>query len=228
MTDDVSAVKKGGRDEYPTAAPFLPARSTIRSLERAADGCRGCPLYRRATQTVFGRGLLRSRLMLVGEMPGHDEDLDGKPFVGPAGRILDSALEEAGIDRRDAYVTNVVKHFKWEPRGKRRLHRTPGAREIRACMPWLDKEIELIEPIVLVTLGATAARALLGKDFRVSRQRGKFIESDLAPLVTATVHPSSILRQETSQERRREMGRFVGDLRKVERALNGGGPKSSA
>jgi DNA polymerase len=221
MAKKASALNgRGAAGDYPTAAAFLPERITLRNLQAAAAECRGCPLHRRATQTVFGRGLVRSRLMLVGEMPGNDEDLEGQPFVGPAGRILDNALEEAGIDRRDAYVTNVVKHFKWEPRGKRRLHKTPGAREIRACLPWLDKEIELIEPLVLVALGATAARALLGPDFRVSRQRGEFVDSPLAPFVTATIHPSAVLRQQTDRERRQEMRRFVDDLCNVEHALN--------
>jgi DNA polymerase len=193
----------------------------MRNLERAAAGCRGCPLYRHATQTVFGSGLLKSRLMLVGEMPGNEEDLQGEPFVGPAGRILDRALEEAGIDRREAYVTNVVKHFKWEERGKRRLHKTPYAKEINACRPWLDKELELVQPDVLVALGATAARALLGTGFRVSRQHGQFVDSDLAPYVTATLHPSAVLRKQTDRERRQELRLLVQDLRKVERALNG-------
>jgi DNA polymerase len=165
--------------------------------------------------------------MLVGEQPGDEEDLTGRPFVGPAGRLLDRALDEAGIGRDDAYVTNVVKHFKWVPKGKRRLHTKPNAREIGACLPWLEAEIELVKPRVLVCLGATAAQALLGPQFRVSRQRGEFVESELAPFVTATVHPSSILRSRTDEERRVQMDAFLADLRKVERVLNGN-PKPPA
>lgn len=162
--------------------------------------------------------------MLVGEMAGDREDLAGEPFVGPAGHLLDQALEEAGIDRREAYVTNVVKHFKWVPKGKRRLHKKPNAREIGACLPWLEAEIELIKPRVLVCLGATAARTLVGPKFRVSRQRGEIVESDWAPYLTATVHPSSVLRQSTDRERRAAMRRFVSDLKGVARLLDGGGP----
>jgi uracil-DNA glycosylase len=206
-----------------SAADFLPDRRSLKSLKEASDHCRGCHLYRRATQTVFGEGLVRSRLMLVGEMAGDREDEEGKPFVGPAGGILDRGLAEAGIDRDDAYVTNVVKHFKWVPKGKRRLHKKPNAREIGACLPWLEAEIELIKPEVLVCLGATAARTLIGTGFRVSRQRGEILESDWAPYVTATVHPSSILRQTTDRERREAMRRFVNDLKKVEGLLNGRG-----
>jgi DNA polymerase len=206
----------------PGAEEFLPDRLSLASLERAASKCKGCHLYQKGKQTVFGEGLRRSRLMLVGEMPGDQEDKQGKPFVGPAGKLLDRALDEAGIDRSEAYITNVVKHFKWEKRGKRRLHRTPNASEIKACLPWLDAEIEVIEPEVIVCLGATAARALIGSDFRVTRQRGEFVESDWAPHVTATVHPSSILRSEDDEERRRAMEEFVEDLEKVERVLNGG------
>ena len=213
----------------PTSAlEFFPPRLSLRSLSRAAADCKACPLWRTGTQTVFGEGLKTSRLILVGEQPGHEEDLSGKPFVGPAGRLLDRALDEAGIDRRDAYVTNVVKHFKWVPKGKRRLHTKPNAREIGACLPWLESEIELIKPEVLVCLGATAAQALLGPQFRVSRQRGEFVSSDLAPFVTATVHPSSILRSRTDAERQAEMQLFVEDLKKVERVLNGNGKKTPA
>ena len=208
-----------------TAAVYLPARLSLSSLTRAAAGCQACPLWKTGTQTVFGEGLKASRLMLVGEQPGHEEDLTGKPFVGPAGRLLDRALDEAGIDRQDAYVTNVVKHFKWTPKGRRRLHTKPNAREIGACLPWLEAEIEVVRPQVLVCLGATAAQALLGRDFRVSRQRGEFVPSELAPFVTATVHPSSILRSRTDAERQVEMERFVEDLKVVERALNGDGSR---
>ena len=168
---------------------------------------------------VFGEGLKRARLMMVGEMPGNDEDLQGKPFVGPAGRILDQALDEAHIERGDAYVTNVVKHFKWQAQGRRRLHKTPNAREIGACLPWLEAEIELIRPQVLVCLGATAAKALLGPDFRVSRQHGQFVPSNWAPRVTATGHPSSVLRQRTPDARERAMAELVADLTTVARVL---------
>lgn len=170
---------------------------------------------------VFGEGAKSSRLMLVGEQPGDEEDLTGRPFVGPAGRLLDRALEEAGIPRDDAYVTNVVKPFKWVAKGRRRLHQKPNAREVGACLPWLEAEIEVVKPEVLVCLGATASQALLGRDFHGSRQRGEFVPSGLAPHVTATVHPSSILRAVTEDDRRREMGLFVDDLRKVQGVLNG-------
>jgi uracil-DNA glycosylase len=198
-----------------SALPFLPARISLRSLREAARGCQGCPLYKHATQTVFGAGRRAARVVLVGEQPGHEEDLAGLPFVGPAGRVLDQALEAAGIDRGDAYVTNVVKHFKWEAKGKRRLHRKPGAREIAACVPWLEKEIELIEPRVVVCLGATAAQSLLGRGFKVSVDRGKVLASALAQHVVATVHPSSILRQPTREDRERELERLTRDLRLV-------------
>jgi len=170
---------------------------------------------------VFGEGRRSSRVFLVGEQPGNDEDLQGKPFVGPAGRLLDQALESAGIDRADAYVTNVVKHFKWLAKGKRRMHKTPRAREIAACLPWLEKEIELIKPEVLVCLGATAAKALLGRHFKVSVQRGQVLPTNFAPHALATVHPSSILRQPTSADRQRELNRFVADLKVVAGLLNG-------
>jgi uracil-DNA glycosylase family protein len=198
-----------------TAADFLPAKLTMTSLRAAARRCRGCDLYRNATQTVFGDGLKRARLMLVGEIPGNDEDLAGAPFVGPAGRILDEALDEARIERSDAYVTNVVKHFKWEPRGKRRLHKRPNAGEIEACRPWFDAELALVRPEVLVCLGATAAKSLLGPGFRVSEQHGEFAESDLAPYVTATGHPSAVLRMRDRESRTRAMRALVADLKKV-------------
>ena len=190
-------------------------RATLASLRAAAAHCRACPLWRRATRTVFGEGERRASVMLVGEQPGNDEDLAGRPFVGPAGKVLDRALAEAGIDRRTVYVTNVVKHFKWEPRGKRRIHAKPNASEIAACRPWLEAELELIEPAVLVCLGATAAQALLGRQFRVSVDRGRFVPSPLAPRVLATVHPSAILRAPDAETRHAEMKRFVADLRKV-------------
>ena len=204
-----------------SARDFLPQRATLAAARRAAADCRGCPLWRRATQTVFGEGLKRARLMLVGEMPGDREDVAGRPFVGPAGRLLDEGLDAAAIDRDDAYVTNVVKHFKWEPRGRRRLHRTPTSSEVGACLPWLELEIELVKPEVLVCLGATAARALLGRDFRVSRTRGVFVPSHWAAQVTATVHPSSLLRISDRAERAVAVRDFVADLQSVKRALGG-------
>jgi uracil-DNA glycosylase len=203
-----------------TAAPLVPPKPTLPSLRRAAAGCRACDLWRRGTQTVFGEGSSRARVMLVGEQPGDREDLEGRPFVGPAGRVLDAALEKAGIDRSVVYVSNAVKHFKWEPRGKRRIHQKPNSVEIAACRPWLDAELAVVRPDVLVCLGATAAQALLGRSFRVSRQRGRFVASDLAPRVLATVHPSSILRAPDDETRRSETERFVSDLKKVARALN--------
>ncbi|HEY6100188.1 MAG TPA: UdgX family uracil-DNA binding protein [Anaeromyxobacter sp.] len=196
-----------------SAAPLVPARPTLASLRRAAAGCRACDLWKRGTQTVFGEGARRARLVLVGEQPGDREDREGRPFVGPSGALLDAALEEAGIDRGDAYVTNVVKHFKWEPRGKKRIHQKPNAVEIGACRPWLDAELAVVRPEVLVCLGATAARALLGPAFRVTRHRGEAVPSPLAPKVMATVHPSSILRAPDDASRRRERALFVRDLR---------------
>jgi DNA polymerase len=207
----------------PTTRDFLPARRrSLRAARSAAAGCRGCGLWKNATQTVFGAGLQRSRLMLVGEMPGDREDVEGMPFVGPAGRVLDKALDEAAIDRREVYVTNVVKHFKWEPRGKRRLHRTPTSYEVRACLPWLELEIDLVEPRVLACLGATAAHALLGPAFSVLRERGRLVSSPLAPRVIATVHPSSLLRLPAGEDREAAMRQFVADLRSIRRALDDG------
>ena len=202
------------------AAELIPDRPTVEKVRAAAKDCQACDLWRSATQTVFGEGGRRAELMLVGEQPGDAEDLAGHPFVGPAGRLLDTALEEAGIDRGQVYVTNVVKHFKWEPRGKRRIHAKPNAGEIGACRPWLEVEIALVKPRVLVCLGATAAQALLGKSFKVSRQRGTRVPSALAPVVTATVHPSSILRAPDDEARREEMRRFVADLRQVAREIS--------
>ncbi len=202
-----------------TAAALIPELRTWQSLHDAAAGCRACDLWERGTQTVFGEGSRHAMVMFVGEQPGNEEDLAGRPFVGPAGRLLDQALAKAGIDRADAYVTNVVKHFKWEPRGKRRIHARPDSVEIAACVPWLEAELELVKPRVLVCLGATAAQALLGRQFRVTRERGKFVASRLAQYVTATIHPSSILRAPDSETRRREMDRFVADLRRVAEVL---------
>jgi DNA polymerase len=201
------------------ATPFLPARLSLKALREAAGECQGCPLYAHATQTVFGQGRRDARIMLVGEQPGNAEDQQGAPFVGPAGRVLNDALAEAGIARDDAYVTNVVKHFKWILANRRRMHKKPNAREIAACRPWLEKEIELVAPEILVCLGATAAQALLGPKVRVTRDRGVVMPSRLAPRVLATVHPSSILRQQTSEDRRREMALFIADLRVVAGAL---------
>ena len=199
-----------------TAAPLIPERPSLKKLKETAAGCKACPLWETGTQTVFGEGAVSAEIILVGEQPGDQEDVAGKPFVGPAGRLLDKALEEAGIDRKLAYVTNVVKHFKWQPRGKRRIHQKPNAAEIAACRPWLDAELALLKPKVLVCLGATAAQALLGRQFRVSKDRGVPVESDLAPVVMATVHPSSILR---SDDREAEMAMFVEDLRRVAEVL---------
>ncbi|HEX5419189.1 MAG TPA: UdgX family uracil-DNA binding protein [Gammaproteobacteria bacterium] len=203
-----------------SARDFLPSRPALAEAREAARGCHGCGLWKNATQTVFGEGVRRARLMLVGEMPGDREDLAGKPFVGPAGRLLDRALEASGIDRGEVYVTNVVKHFKWEPRGKRRLHKTPSHAEVAACLPWLELEIELVRPLVLVCLGATAAHALIGPKFSVSRERGRFVNSPLAPRTTATVHPSSLLRLPEREDREAALHRFVADFETVKRALD--------
>jgi DNA polymerase len=200
-------------------APSLPLRPTLEELRAAAAECRACDLWQKATQTVFGEGESTTLVMLVGEQPGDQEDRVGKPFVGPAGRLLDRALATAGIDRSTVYVTNVVKHFKWIAKGGRRLHQTPDSSEISACRPWLDSEITKIKPRVIVCLGATAAQTLLGKQFRVTRQRGEFIPSPLAPTVLATIHPSAILRIPDEKARRVALERFVEDLRKVPYAL---------
>jgi uracil-DNA glycosylase family protein len=204
-----------------SAADLVPERPSVRKLREAAAGCRACRLWRDATQTVFGEGVGTAQVVMVGEQPGDREDLSGRPFVGPAGRLLDQALEEAGIDRRKVYVTNVVKHFKFTRRGKRRIHKRPAADEIAACRPWLEAELDLVRPKILVCLGATAAQALLGRSFRVTKQRGRFVESELAPFVTATIHPSAILRAPDDATRREEMGAFVRDLTLVARELGG-------
>ena len=200
------------------AEELVPPDPTLEALRSAAGGCTACHLWEQATQTVFGEGEEGAELVLVGEQPGDKEDLEGAPFVGPAGRLLDTALEAAGIDRRLAYVTNVVKHFKWEPRGKVRIHKTPNAAEVHACRPWLEAELRTLRPSVLVCLGATAAKALLGPSFKVSEERGRFVDADLAPSVLATVHPSSILRTD-GPEREAAMGAFVDDLRVAATAL---------
>ncbi|MDE2230361.1 MAG: UdgX family uracil-DNA binding protein [Alphaproteobacteria bacterium] len=207
------------RPEPKTAAPLIPRRPTIGKLRAAAAQCTACPLYADATQTVFGEGPVPAGLMLVGETPGDQEDRMGRPFVGPAGKLLDRCLAEVGIARDEAYVTNAVKHFKWGPRGKRRLHKKPNALEIAACRPWLAAEIALVKPKVLVLLGATAAQTLLGGDFRVSRERGKPIRSSLASYVMATVHPSALLRAPDDATRHREIAHFVIELRRVAAVL---------
>jgi uracil-DNA glycosylase len=202
-----------------TAAPLIPSKPTISKLRTAAADCRACDLWKRGTQTVFGEGGFNARVMFVGEQPGDQEDIQGRPFVGPAGKILDKALEAAGIERNEVYVSNAVKHFKWEPRGKRRIHKKPNSLEITACKPWLEAEIEVLKPDVIVCLGATAAQSLLGKNFKVSTQRGIFIPSPYAPYVMATVHPSSLLRAPDDETRRRETLRFIEDLKRVHDAL---------
>jgi uracil-DNA glycosylase len=199
---------------------LIPERPSLERLREVAAGCKACHLWERGTQTVFGEGARDAEVMLVGEQPGDQEDKAGHPFVGPAGRVLDEALEQAGIDRSKAYVTNVVKHFKWEARGKRRIHAKPNWTEIAACKPWLEAELAVVEPRVLVCLGATAAQALLGKQFRVTKQRGEPVESPLAPNVLATIHPSAILRQRDEESRRGEMAAFVDDLRVVAKLLD--------
>jgi uracil-DNA glycosylase len=195
-----------------TAAELIPPRPTLKKLRETAAGCKACPLWQTGTQTVFGEGAAKADVIFVGEQPGDREDVEGRPFVGPAGQLLDRALVEAEIDRSQVYVTNVVKHFKWKPQGKRRIHQKPNWREIAACRPWLDAEVAVLKPRVLVCLGATAAQALLGKAFRVSRQRGELVDSPLAEKTIATVHPSSILRGEN---RELEFEEFVRDLKKV-------------
>ncbi|HET7825370.1 MAG TPA: UdgX family uracil-DNA binding protein [Anaeromyxobacter sp.] len=208
-----------GGDGTRTAAPLVPERPTLPALRRAAGGCKACPLWERGTQTVFGEGPPDAEVMLVGEQPGNEEDLTGHPFVGPAGRLLDRALAEAGIDRRGVYVTNAVKHFKWEPRGKRRIHQKPNAGEIRACHPWLEAELQVLHPRAVACLGSTAAQALLGRDFRVTQRRGEILRTTLAPIVMATVHPSSILRAPDDETRRAELQRLVEDLARLAEAL---------
>ena len=203
-----------------TAAPLIPPRPTLVKLRDASAECKACDLWKTGTQTVFGEGKQKSLIMFIGEQPGDKEDLSGRPFVGPAGALLDASLEEVGIDRAKVYVTNVVKHFKWEPRGKRRIHKKPNATEITACRPWLQSEINVVRPRAIICLGSTAAQAVIGPKFRVSVQRGIFVPSDLAEYVTATVHPSSILRAPSDEARRSERARFVEDLRKIREALH--------
>ena len=208
------------KDQPPdSAAEFFPTRKSLKAFREAAADCKACDLWKRGTQTVFGEGSRRAEILFVGEQPGNEEDLTGHPFVGPAGRLFNDALTEAGINRAQTYVTNVVKHFKWEPRGKRRIHKKPNSSEVAACRPWLEAEIGLVKPKLIVCLGATAAQALLGSKFRVSKQRGQFIESTLAPYILATVHPSSILRAPDDETRHLEKRRFIDDLKKVARVL---------
>jgi len=195
-----------------------PDTSSLSTMRKAAAHCTACHLYKRATQTVFGEGPKRAAMMLVGEQPGDYEDVAGKPFVGPAGKIMDRALEETGIDRSQVYVTNAVKHFKWEPRGKRRIHQKPTSREIAACRPRLEAELRIVKPNLVVAMGATAAQAIFGPGFRVTRERGKVLSSKLAPRVLATVHPSSLLRQPDEESREREYKHFVADLRAAVKA----------
>lgn len=205
-----------------SAADFLPDRKTLKTLSEAAKDCQGCELYRNATQTVFGAGAAQAKVLLVGEQPGDQEDLAGAPFVGPAGRLLDEALAAAGIDRRDAYVTNAVKHFKWTPRGKRRLHAKPSSREIAACRPWLSAEIDVVRPRVIVCLGATAAQALLGRTFRVTKSRGQLLEGADSRWVLATYHPSAVLRAPDEERRHQMRDELIADLTVVARALADG------
>ena len=211
--------KAGG--ETDSAEPFVPARPTLPKLRNAAKKCRGCRLWKFGTQTVFGEGPRDASIVIVGEQPGDQEDRSGHPFVGPSGRLLDAALEAAGVDRAKAYVTNAVKHFKWEerPGTKRRIHKKPSGAEVVACHPWLEAELAVLAPRVVVCLGATAAQSLLGRDFRVTQHRGELLDSDLAEHVTATVHPSSILRQQDEESRHAELAAFVGDLRVVAKLL---------
>lgn len=203
-----------------SAADFLPESRSLRTLRQAALDCRGCELWKNATQTVFGEGPRKAKLMLVGEQPGDKEDLEGEPFVGPAGRVLDDALEAAEIDRRDVYVTNAVKHFKWRPQGKRRLHQTPRAGEITACRPWPDAELEAVHPVGLVALGATAGKAIFGAKVRVGKDRGRLLDSPLAPLAALTLHPSAILRLRDHDEREEATAALVEDLRRVATAID--------
>ena len=202
-----------------SAAPFIPPHPTLESIREAVDGCRGCDLYKHATQGIAGEGPRRARLLLVGEQPGHEEDLAGRPFVGPAGQLLDRALAEAGLERGETYITNVVKHFKFTARGKRRIHEKPGAAEVEACRPWFQTELDLVQPEVVVALGATAARAILGPAFRITRDRGRFVPSPLAARVLATAHPSAVLRMPDEAARQEAMRQLVHDLGVVAKAL---------
>jgi uracil-DNA glycosylase len=225
ITSEIEMPKRtatlAGKKDGGTAAPLIPSNAGLKALREIAAGCKACPLWKTGTQTVFGEGPVKATIIFVGEQPGDHEDKTGHPFVGPSGGVLDKALAQAGINRKEVYVTNIVKHFKWVARGKRRIHEKPRAAEINACRPWLDAEINRIKPQILVCLGATAAKALLGNQFSVSRQRGELIESPLAPKVIATVHPSSLLRIQDEAERHQEMDRFVADIIKIASLLNG-------
>lgn len=204
-----------------TAARFIPPKASLTQLKEISKGCTACHLYKLGTQTVFGAGAKHARVVFVGEQPGNEEDLKGEPFVGPAGKLLDKALVSAGIDRDETYVTNIVKHFKWEPRGKRRIHKKPNALEIAACKPWFEAEVARLKPDVVVCLGATAAQAILGRSFKVTQQRGKVITSSAyAPTIIATVHPSSILRAPDDETRHEEMRKFIHDLKVVARLIH--------
>jgi DNA polymerase len=207
------------RDPSKTAAPLIPPRGSLKTLRSIAAGCKACDLWKRGTQTVFGVGPSRAAVMMVGEQPGNEEDLSGLPFVGPAGKLLDRALVAAGIDRAQVYVTNVVKHFKWKPRGKRRLHEKPRDDEVEACLPWLEAETAAVRPAIVVCLGATAAQALLGKSFRVTKQRGEVFPQPDGPPIMATIHPSAVLRAPDSEARERELALLVADLKKLARFL---------
>ncbi len=216
--------KKGSPDDANpggerSAAPFVPQTKSIRTLTVAAHECRGCDLYKTATQVVFGAGPGKARVVFVGEQPGDQEDRQGAPFVGPAGAMLDKALEDAGIPRDDVYVTNAVKHFKWEPRGKRRIHKKPRASEVKACWPWLEAELRAVKPEIVVCLGATAAQSMLGAQFKLMQNRGKLVVSPLAEHVVATIHPSAVLRAPDSEGRRQAYESLVADLRVVAKAL---------
>jgi DNA polymerase len=216
-TTKKSAAKRYSADQEWQPAP-VPETSSLTKLRQAASTCTACPLHKNATQTVFGEGQKRASLMFLGEQPGDQEDLSGKPFVGPAGQLLNRALEEAGIDRDAVYVTNTVKHFKWKPRGKRRIHQRPSSRDIAACRPWLEAELQIVRPEVLVCLGSTAAQTIFGSGFRVTRERGKLLDSKLASRVVTTVHPSSLFRQPDEESRQREYKLFLNDLRVAKRA----------
>jgi len=207
------------RSKHDPKTPLLPLHGSLSDLKKAARNCQACDLWKRGTQTVFGEGAPHAKIMFVGEQPGDQEDLQGRPFVGPAGKLLDKALADAEIDRQKVYVTNAVKHFSWEPRGKRRIHKKPNAVEISACRPWLDAEIAALRPQIIVLLGSTAAQSLLGRDFRVTQHRGELLKSELAPYVLATVHPSSILRAPDEEARHDAMKQFIADLKKIARIL---------
>jgi uracil-DNA glycosylase len=209
------AIRMPAKNPYPSAAPFVPDNPTLPKMKKAAAGCKGCDLYKRTTQTVFGEGPVHASVMFIGEQPGDQEDIQGKPFVGPAGKMLDKGLTEVGIPREEVYVTNAVKHFKWEERGKRRLHSKPNAREVGACRPWLEAEIAIVKPRIIVCLGATAAASLLGGSFRLTQHRGELIHSDWAPALFATFHPSSIFRHPDEKSRKQAYADFVSDLKTI-------------